>query len=276
MTNRIDPGTQAGRLRATYGAAANHSYAAPLALWDRFGRRTVERLALPRGSRVLDAPCGAGGSAIPAAEAVGHDGTVIAIDVAEHLVEFGSAKARERRLNNIEFQIGDIQTVTLPPASFHAVICAFGIFLAPDMEAQLARLWRALAPGGSLAITTWGPRLFAPMYRLWQQEVQRIRPGLETGPAPWEPLTTHDGIRDAFRRAGLPRPEIEIQYTQQFMDRPRDFWTIALGSGLRTTIEALGPQGSADVRRAISRRAADLRVRAIESNVIYAVARKDY
>jgi ubiquinone/menaquinone biosynthesis C-methylase UbiE len=274
--NRIDLGTQAGRVRATYNAAADHYCAAPLAFWDRFGRRTVERLALPRGSRVLDAPCGAGGSAIPAAEIVGDDGTVIAIDVAEQLVELGAAKARERRLNNIEFQVGDMETLNVPAGSFNAVVCVFGISFIDDMEAQLARFWRALAPGGALAITTWGPRLFAPMYRLWQQEVQRIRPDLEASPAPWDRLTTHDGIRDTFRRAGLPRPEIEIQYTQQFMDRPRDFWTIALGSGLRGTIDALGPQAATDVRRAMTRRAADLRVRAIESNVIYAVARKSY
>src|SRR5262249_35503809 len=151
----------------------------------------------------------------------------------------GSAKARERGLNNLDFQFGDPQTLSLPAGSFHAVISVFGIFLAVDIEAQLARLWRAVAPGGALAITSWGPRLFAPMYRLWQQEVHRIRPDLETGPAPWDRLSTHDGMRDAFRRAGLPRPEIEIQYTQQFMDRPRDFWTIALGSGLRGAIDAM-------------------------------------
>ena len=275
MTNRIDLGTQAGRIRATYGAAANHYCAAPLAFWDRFGRRTVERLALPRGSRVLDAPCGAGASAIPAAEAVGNDGAVLALDSAQHLVELGAARARERRLNNIEFQIGDIETLNLPAGAFNAVVCVFGIFFAADIQAQLARLWRAVAPDGALAITTWGPRLFAPMCRLWQQEVQRVRPDLETGPAAWDPLTTHDGIRDAFRRAGLPRPEIEIHYTQQFMDRSRDFWSIALGSSLRGTIQALGAQEATDVRRAITRRAADLRVRAIESNVIYAVARKN-
>jgi SAM-dependent methyltransferase len=275
MTNRIDLAPQTGRVRATYGAPENHDCTAPPAFWDRFGRRTVERLALTRGSRVLDAPCGAGGSAIPAAEAVGHEGMVVAVDVAASLVEVASAKARERRLQNLEFQVGNMETLALPAGSFQAVISVFGIFLAADMEAQLARLWRAVAPGGSLAITTWGPRLFAPMYRLWQQEVQRIRPDLETDPAPWDRLSTHDGMRDAFRRAGLPRPEIEIQYTQQFMDRPRDFWTIALGSGLRNTIDALDPQEAADVRRAISCRASDLRVRAIESNVIYAVARKN-
>jgi len=71
---------QAARLRAeeTYNAAANYFDAKPLAFWDRYGRRTVERMALRRGASVLDVCCGAGASALPAAEAVGSGGRVIA------------------------------------------------------------------------------------------------------------------------------------------------------------------------------------------------------
>ncbi|MGH6960223.1 MAG: hypothetical protein ACREE7_07060 [Dongiaceae bacterium] len=49
---------------ATYNAAADHFDAAPLAFWDRYGRRTVERLGLAEGALVLDAGCGSGASAL--------------------------------------------------------------------------------------------------------------------------------------------------------------------------------------------------------------------
>ncbi len=45
--------------------------------WDRFGRKTIERLRLQPGQSVLDVCCGSGASAIPAAEAVGREGRVV-------------------------------------------------------------------------------------------------------------------------------------------------------------------------------------------------------
>lgn len=58
-------------METTYNAAAD-SYDHPAnTFWDRYGRRTVDRLRLRRGDRVLDVCCGSGASALPAAEAVG-------------------------------------------------------------------------------------------------------------------------------------------------------------------------------------------------------------
>lgn len=72
---------------ATYNAAAD-SYDHPSnSFWDRYGRRTVGRLGLHQGARVLDVYCGSGASAIPAAEVVGRDGFVIGVDLAENLLE---------------------------------------------------------------------------------------------------------------------------------------------------------------------------------------------
>ena len=51
----------------TYNAAADHFDDGPLAFWERYGQRTVERLRLKPGSVILDVGCGSGASAIPAA-----------------------------------------------------------------------------------------------------------------------------------------------------------------------------------------------------------------
>ena len=73
----------ARRAACIYGAAADHYCLGSLAFWDRFGAATVSRLQLAARQTVLDLCCGAGGSALPAAHAVGPAGSVLGIDVAE-------------------------------------------------------------------------------------------------------------------------------------------------------------------------------------------------
>ena len=96
------------RAAFTYNAAADFYDASPLSFWDYFGRRTIELASLPSGSRVLDVCCGAGASALPAAEAVGPTGNVIGVDLSKQLLELARTKAIQRRLDNIEFEVGDM------------------------------------------------------------------------------------------------------------------------------------------------------------------------
>ena len=79
----------------------------------------------------------------------------------------------------------------------------FGIFFVPDMEPQVAELWRMVRPGGQLAITTWGPGLFAPAYEVWLAAVRRVRPDLHTAFSPWDRITTRDAVRRLFADAGV-------------------------------------------------------------------------
>ena len=113
----------------TYNAAADHFDDPPLAFWERIGRRTVERLNLPKGSNVLDVACGTGASALPAAEIVGPTGTVVGADLAEHMLELGRAKAKMRGLTNITFLTGDMTALEYSDDHFDAVVCEFGVFL---------------------------------------------------------------------------------------------------------------------------------------------------
>ena len=58
--------TEPAKLKAAtaYNAASDHFDDEPLGFWKRYGERTVERLALHPGARVLDVGCGTGASAL--------------------------------------------------------------------------------------------------------------------------------------------------------------------------------------------------------------------
>jgi len=75
-------------------------------------------------------------------------------------------------------------------AHFDAVVCVFGIFFVPDMEPLLAELWRMVRPGGKLAVTTWGPRFFAPACEAWNTAVRQVRPDLHAAYHPWDRIMT--------------------------------------------------------------------------------------
>ena len=143
----------ADRARRTYDAAAD-TYDS-LGFWARAGSRTVERLALAPGASVLDVPCGSGASALAAARA---GASVTAVDISESLIELARAKAPA----NLSVRIADMRDLGYEDGHFDAVVSVFGIFFVPDMPALARELWRMVAPGGVLAVTTWGDGVFEP------------------------------------------------------------------------------------------------------------------
>jgi ubiquinone/menaquinone biosynthesis C-methylase UbiE len=270
----LDP----AKLRAaeTYNAAADHFDDEPLAFWDRAGRGTVARLALPLGASVLDVACGSGASALPAAERAGSEGHVLAIDLAERLLTLGRAKAAARGLSQVTFEMGDMEHLDLPPHSFQAVICVFGIFFVSDMASLAGALWQLVRPGGQLAVTTWGPRLFEPGNTLFWTAVQHERPDLYRAFQPWDRLTDTVAVRQLLLEAGVAEPEITISMEAgtQPLRSPEDFWTVVLGSGYRGTIDQLEAEARERVRQELLDGLREQHATAIETNIIYAVAQR--
>lgn len=255
--------------RSTYDAASRQFDDAALGFWDRYGQRTVARLGLPAGARVLDVCCGTGASALHAARSVGTAGSVIGVDLSERLVSLARAKAHRDGLRNTEFRIGDMTALDFSDASFDALLIVFGIFFAPDMVRQVQALARLVRPGGVLALTTWGPRIFAPLYEPFLDAVRAHRPGMKEY-RPWDRLTTQEDVAALMRAAGLARFEVTAEAGSEPLQRPQDWWTIALGTGLRWFIDQLDPQSAEAVRRECLYRARH--VHAIETNVVYTVA----
>ena len=148
--NLGDPLRQAkAKAAATYDAAADHFDDEPLSFWERVGRRTVARLGLRAGDRVLDVGCGTGASALPAAQIVGPDGFVVGVDLSARLIDRARTKALIRGLTNIEFRLADMTVLGYPDSHFDAVVSVFSIFFVPDMEGLVRELWRMVRPGGN-------------------------------------------------------------------------------------------------------------------------------
>lgn len=262
------------RAATTYNAAAD-SYDHPAnTFWARFGRRTVQQLQLTGGERVLDVCCGSGASALPAAELVGPEGSVTGVDLAENLLELARAKAKQLDLNNVQFQSGDMTNLPFATGSFDVVVCVFGIFFVPDMEAALRELKRVLRTGGKLAITTWGPRFFEPATAAFWNSVRNVRPDLYKGFNPWDRISEVDDLRALLRAAGFSESEVVAESGSQAVNSPEDWWAMVMGSGYRGTLDQLNPDELEQVRAENLAFIRDNSLRTLEANVVYATAIK--
>jgi hypothetical protein len=94
-------------------------------------------------------------------------------------------------------------------------------------------------PAGKLAVTTWGPRIFEPAYTRWLGAVRQERQDLYSAFNPWD-RTSVESVRHLLRDGGVKDVDVTAEEGVQPLRSTEDWWIIALGSGLRLTIEQMG------------------------------------
>ncbi len=107
---------------------------------------------LAGGMTVLDLGCGAGMDTMIAAQAVGPDGKVIGIDMADEMVNQARRACAEGGLADIEIEKGMAHALDVDDESVDIVISNGVINLCPNKEKVLAELYRVLKPGGRLQV----------------------------------------------------------------------------------------------------------------------------
>jgi ubiquinone/menaquinone biosynthesis C-methylase UbiE len=218
--------------------------------------------------------CGSGASAIPAAEVVGAAGSVIGVDLAENLLELARAKARQRGLTNVQFESGDMTDLRFETARLDTVVCVFGIFFVPDMEAALRELTRVLRSGGTVAVTTWGPRLFEPANAAFWNSVRSVRSDLYKGFNPWDRVSEPEALRLLLESAALTEIEVTAETDAHPINSPEDWWAMVLGSGYRGTVDQLSPSERERVRAENLDLIRRETISSVETNVMYAIGKK--
>jgi SAM-dependent methyltransferase len=116
--------------------------------------RLVELAGLPAGARVLDAGCGPGAVLMAAAEAVGPDGHVTGIDLAEGMLARAAAEAARRDLNWVSVQEADAGDPPFPAGSFDAILASNVLVFLEDPTGA-ARRYLDLLRGSGFFSFTW-------------------------------------------------------------------------------------------------------------------------
>jgi SAM-dependent methyltransferase len=190
------------------------------------------------------------------------------------MLDLARRRAADQGLANIEFQHGDATSTGLPDGSFDAVVCVFGVFFAPDMTAFAAEMWRLVRPGGMLAVTTWGPRLFEPGNSIFWEAVAAVAPSLYKAFNPWDEITTPAALAGLLAGAGVAGPTATSVRGRHPLSHPGQFWDIVLGSGYRATIEALRPEQRDTMREHVISGLSSAAVTAVRTDVVFGTAER--
>ncbi len=119
---------------------------------DIVRRRAIvyEALRPLSGQRILDDGCGPGFYVAELAEKVGPDGFVVGVDQSPDML--GLAAARSAGRSNVEFREGEATALPVQDEEFDAAVAVQMLEYLTDVDAALAELYRALRPGGRLAL----------------------------------------------------------------------------------------------------------------------------
>ncbi len=181
--------------------------------WDRLfdeqmaflNHRLVADARLHAGMTVLDLGSGTGYPALLGAQTVGPSGSVIGMDLAEHMLAAAGRKATRLGLSNVSFRTGDVTTLPFDANSFDAVTSRFCLMFLPEIPKAASEIARVLKPGSWVAAAVWSAPEMNPSIGLSMAAIKQVielPPPDPTAPGIFR-LAKPGDLAGMFQQAGL-------------------------------------------------------------------------
>jgi ubiquinone/menaquinone biosynthesis C-methylase UbiE len=185
-------------------------------LFEPWAKLLLEAADLRRGESVLDVATGPGTVARLAAVRLGAEGRVVAIDIAQPMLDIAKAKAPPPGAAPIEYLNSPAAPLPAAAGAFDAVLCQQGLQFFPDRPAALREMRRVLKPGGRAAIAVWAElernQIFASFHAALRDRAPAALAELIIAPFSWPSgAALKSAAEDAgFRDVRLSTPSLPM------------------------------------------------------------------
>ncbi len=218
-------------------AADIYDQAGP-SLFTRFAERLVERLPLTPGATILDVATGKGAVILPAARRVGPEGHVTGVDLSGMIIKEAARAVCAAGLANVELRKMDAEHLEFPDQAFDAVICAFSLFLFPDLDAALREMYRVCRPGGFVGVSLFDktPPPFDPGWPILLKQFMAYGKGVVM---PQQVAYAPQEVEALLGRIGFGSVATRSETNDIVFATLEDWWDFQFTVGTRLTIESM-------------------------------------
>ena len=113
----------------------------------------TEHAGIREGQTVVDLGSGAGNDVFIARKIVGAAGRVIGVDMTPEMIAKAEKNNAQLGFNNVEFRLGDIETLPVDADDADVVVSNCVLNLVPDKAKAFSEIYRILKPGGHFCIS---------------------------------------------------------------------------------------------------------------------------
>ncbi|MDQ3393425.1 MAG: arsenite methyltransferase [Bacteroidota bacterium] len=113
----------------------------------------TEFALIKEGDTVVDLGSGAGNDCFIARAIVGDKGKVIGLDMTEAMIEKARNNAEKLGFNNVEFRLGEIESMPIAVNRADVVVSNCVLNLVPNKQKAISETFRILKPGGHFSIS---------------------------------------------------------------------------------------------------------------------------
>jgi len=113
----------------------------------------TEFARMKKGDTVVDLGSGAGNDVFVARAEVGPEGKVIGIDMSSEMIKKARLNTARLGFTNIEFKLGEIESLPLDDNTTDVVISNCVLNLVPDKKKTMQEVFRVIRPGGHFSVS---------------------------------------------------------------------------------------------------------------------------